>query len=92
MRKCAGEVEIWRHFAVLEKKSREINNSLDAILTCDSEQYPVIHLALHILTTLAVSIATAERTFSTLRLLKTWTRSRMSQDRLTGLDLIICQS
>jgi len=70
MREFAGEVEIWRRIAVVEKKSREINNSLDALFICDSEQYPVIYLALHIFTTLAVSIATTERTFSTLRLLK----------------------
>lgn len=34
------------------------------------------------------STATAERTFSTLRRLKSWMRTRMAEDRLTGLALM----
>jgi hypothetical protein len=38
--------------------------------------------------TLAVSVASAERNFSTLRKVKTWLRSRMDEDRLTSLCLL----
>lgn len=41
-----------------------------------------------ILCTLPVSITTAERSFSTLRRLKTWTHSTLVEDRLTGLALL----
>ncbi len=37
---------------------------------------------------LPISIATVERTFSTLRLLKTYLRNRTSEARLTGLALM----
>ena len=61
------------------------SNALDE---CDREIYPIIHSLLHVLLTLPVSVATAERSFSTLRRLKTWLRSRMSEQRLTGLALM----
>ena len=35
-----------------------------------------------------VSVASAERSFSSLRRLKTWMRSSMGEDRLTGLALL----
>ena len=37
---------------------------------------------------LPVSVATAERSFLTLRRLKTWTRSTMQEERLSGLALM----
>lgn len=50
--------------------------------------FPTIRTLLHILATLPVSVATAERSFSTLRRVKTWLRSRMTEDRLSNLCLI----
>lgn len=44
---------------------------------CDADVYPNIKRLLHILATLPVSVATAERSFSTLKRLKTWLRNRM---------------
>lgn len=38
--------------------------------------------------TLPVSISSAERSFSTLRRLKTWLRSTMIEERLNGLALL----
>ena len=63
-------------------------SAIDAFSKCDEHFYPVIRKLLHILCTLPVSVATAERSFSNLRRLKTWTRSTMGEDRLTGLALM----
>ena len=60
----------------------------DVIKNCDTEMYPNIHMFLCILATLPVSVATAERSFSTLRTLKSWLRTSMVEDRLTGLALL----
>ena len=49
-----------------------------------SEVEKVIQLCL----SLPISVASSERSFSTLRRLKTWTRSTMSQKRLTHLTLM----
>jgi hypothetical protein len=43
---------------------------------------------LKILATLSVSVATAERSFSTLRRVKSWLRASMAQERLSGLALL----
>lgn len=45
-------------------------------------------VSLKILLTLPVTVASAERSFSVLKRLKTWLRANMSQDRLCGLALM----
>ena len=53
-----------------------------------SEIYPNLWTALRICPTLPVTVAEAERSFSKLKLIKTYLRSTMSQERLTGLAVI----
>jgi hypothetical protein len=85
-----GEIQSWmatwkiRH----EQKQTIPKNALDAFLSCDKEVYPIIHLMLKVLASLPVSIASAERSFSSLRRLKTWLRSTMTEERLVGLALL----
>lgn len=47
--------------------------------------YPNVSIAYRILFTVPVTIASAERSFSKLKLLKNYLRSTMSQERLNGL-------
>jgi len=54
----------------------------------DEDIFPTIRTLLQVLATLPVSVASAERSFSTLRRVKTWLRSRMTEDRLSALCLI----
>ena len=63
------------------------NNAVDALKQC-TDSYPNTKLLLKVLTTLPVNTASAERTFSMLRRLKTWLRSTMAEERLTGLALL----
>ncbi|XP_037505376.1 52 kDa repressor of the inhibitor of the protein kinase-like [Rhipicephalus sanguineus] len=86
----AAELRLWR-----EKWKREREEgaaipatAIEAFCTCDVDIFPSIKALLQILATLPVSIASAERSFSTLRRLKTWLRSQMSETRLTGLALL----
>ncbi|XP_040075022.2 52 kDa repressor of the inhibitor of the protein kinase-like [Ixodes scapularis] len=88
-----AELRLWR-----EKWKRESEDGADipstavqALYMCDSEVFPSIRTFLQILATLPVSVASAERSFSTLRRLKTWLRSQMSDARLTGLALLHTQ-
>lgn len=62
--------------------------AMDGLAACSSSQFPNIFNLLHILAILPVTTATVERSFSTLRLLKTYLRSTTGQDRLTGLALL----
>jgi len=57
------------------------------VQTC-SITYPNVYILLTILGTLPVSTATSERNFSTMRSLKTWLRSSIGNERMTGLALL----
>ncbi|KAK0147531.1 Zinc finger MYM-type protein 1 [Merluccius polli] len=52
------------------------------------ELFPNLWIALRIACTLPVTVASAERSFSKLKLIKTYMRSTMAQERLSGLALI----
>jgi hypothetical protein len=47
--------------------------------------YPNIFVAYRILFTIPITVASAERSFSKLKLLNNYLRSTMSQERLNGL-------
>lgn len=49
--------------------------------------YSNLSIALRLLLTLPASVASGERSFSALRLIKNYMRSTMGQERLTGLAL-----
>ncbi|KAG8434798.1 hypothetical protein GDO86_012953 [Hymenochirus boettgeri] len=53
-----------------------------------SSMFPNMCIALRILLTLPVTVASGERSFSKLKLIKTYLRSTMSQERLVGLATI----
>ena len=50
--------------------------------------FPNALIAYRVLLTIPVTVASAERSFSKLKLLKSYLRSSMSQDRLNGLAMI----
>lgn len=83
----AAEFELWKY-----KWEREPNigprTVLQLLKGSSQNIYPTIHFLLNVLVTLPVSIACAERSFSILRLIKSWLRTTMSEDRLNGLALL----
>ena len=80
----AVEYKLWRgRWDAVEKDS--IPLSVCDILEMCSENYPVTKRLLQISASLPVSSASAERSFSTLNLIKNYRRATMSQDRLNCL-------
>jgi len=83
-----GEISLWLH----KWKQQPINErpctALESYMQCDEDMFPTIRTLMQVLATLPVSVASAERSFSTLRRVKTWLRSRMTEDRLSALCLI----
>ena len=61
---------------------------LEHLEVCDEEGTPVVKALLKILFTLPVTTSPAERSFSTLRFLKSYLRSTMGDDRLNGLAML----
>ncbi|XP_065677528.1 52 kDa repressor of the inhibitor of the protein kinase-like [Hydra vulgaris] len=55
---------------------------------CDQVQYPITHKLFKIIKTCPVSVASAERSFSTLRRIKNLLRTQMTENRLVGLVLL----
>ena len=80
-----AEFALWRSKCI--RGNISANNAFDAFECCPSV-YPNIRFLLQIVTPLSVTTASAGRTFSMLHRLKTWLRSSMNDERLTGLALL----
>jgi len=63
-------------------------NSLDTLLNCPEEIFPNIYTMLKIFSILPVTTASVERSFSTLKRIKTYLRNSTSENRLNGLALL----
>ena len=82
------ETKLWyRRLSRLEI-SKLPRNALDALAVCSSTLQPNVHKLLQILATLPVSTCARERSFSTLRRLKTHLRNSTSETRLNGLAVL----
>ena len=88
----SGELELWFKFwnknIGVWSEDQFPSTAIDALGKCDPNIFPTVYQLLSIVCTLPMSVATAERSFSTLRRVKTWLRSRMQEDRLTSLCLL----
>ncbi|XP_060858893.1 uncharacterized protein LOC132936221 [Metopolophium dirhodum] len=63
-------------------------NAMEALSICNPEIYPNIFKLLTIFATLPVSTAQNERSFSSLKKIKTYLRNTMGQKRLNGLAML----
>lgn len=83
---ATGELKLWyRHIAQLSEKPK---NAIDYYLECNQAVFPAINRLLKILATLPISTSTSERSFSTLRRIKTYLRNTTGEERLNGLALL----
>lgn len=79
-----SELKMYKH-AMKDNKGL---SALQAFTMCDGEFFPRIKRLLKILCTIPITTCTSERTFSTLRRLKTYLRNTMSNECLNGLALL----
>lgn len=81
-----AELELWKlkwtKTDIVEPKS-----AIETLQYCDTF-YPSIKVLLQIFATIPITTAIAERSFSSLRRLKNYMRSTMSEDRLNGLAVL----
>lgn len=78
-----AELKLW--WTTLQNMSIISSNVLELLNNCNENDFPNVYTLLKILATLLITTATAERSFSTLRNLKTYLRNTMSENRLNGL-------
>ena len=86
-RSLLSGLEYW-YLHYEKEKVEDMYGAIRLLRYCDSEVFPIIHTLLRILATIPVSNCSAEQTFSSLRRIKSWIRSNMSEDRLVGLALM----
>lgn len=82
-----AELIMWRR-KWLECENKKPKYFISCLNACDKHIYPFLHKILKIGATIPVTTATCERSFSTLRRVKTYLRSTSGQDRLNGLALL----
>ncbi|XP_047130019.2 52 kDa repressor of the inhibitor of the protein kinase-like [Hydra vulgaris] len=81
-----AELELWEEFW---KEKTELPSTIsDTLKFMDMRGFPNILEAFHILATIPITTCECERSISTLRRIKTYTRSTMSENRLNGLALM----
>lgn len=81
-----AEIESWR--AKWADASAVPENALDTLNACGENFFPTVFKLLRIFTTLPVTTAHAERSFSRLGRIKDKRRSTMTENRLNGLTLL----
>nr|CAH7728476.1 unnamed protein product [Callosobruchus chinensis] len=67
------------------EKNTEI---LELIENCNRNFFPNIHRLLRTLATIPITTTTPERSFSTMKRAKTWSRNKMRNERLSSLALL----
>ncbi|XP_049771331.1 uncharacterized protein LOC126143445 [Schistocerca cancellata] len=84
------EMLLWREKRNQEKvRQQELPTiALDILARCDKDAYPMIRKLLLVLATLPVTTASAERSFSSLRRLKTYLRTSMNENLALALTHI----
>ncbi|KAK9920977.1 hypothetical protein M0R45_029511 [Rubus argutus] len=84
------ELQILQH--MLPSEAYETDKPWTSIkimeFTKKMDMFPNVMIAYRILLTIPVTVASAERSFSKLKLLKSYLRTTMTQDRLNGLAIL----
>lgn len=82
-----GELRRWKARCHLNAQA-PLSTIADTLTNANAELYPNVCTCLHVLLSMPVSTATAERSFSSMRRLKTYLRSTMTTERMSGLGLL----
>lgn len=80
------ELRLWRRQLTSVKEPP--TTGIDSFNACNGIIYPTVKKLLKIFVTLPVTTSTSERSFSTLRRLKTYLRNTTSESRLNGLAVL----
>ncbi|XP_008182934.1 52 kDa repressor of the inhibitor of the protein kinase-like [Acyrthosiphon pisum] len=83
-----SELKLWKRKWIAFKDIEVPHSAVELLNHCNPELFPNIHFLLKVLATLPVSTSNPERTFSTLKRVKTFLRNSTGQERLTGLALL----
>ncbi|GBN01562.1 repressor of the inhibitor of the protein kinase [Araneus ventricosus] len=83
-----SEFMLWKEKWSQEKSENLPKTAISSLEKCDKTFFPNIYIILKLLAVLPASVATVERSFSSLRRLKTYLKNTTSESRLNGLALL----
>ncbi|KAK2703571.1 52 kDa repressor of the inhibitor of the protein kinase-like [Artemia franciscana] len=83
-----AELELWRAKWLKVVPSLFPKIAVQSLAECECGIFPNIYKLLSIFCVIPTSTACVERSFSSIKRIKTYLRSRMSEDRLNGLTLL----
>ena len=81
-------MQLWVNKWKKEDVSTVPSSTIEALCAFHVDIYPNVYILLTVLGTLPVSAATRERSLSTMRRLKTYLRSSIGNERMTGVALL----
>jgi histone deacetylase complex regulatory component SIN3 len=88
LRECVLWRTWWTDPTLAAQRETTPENLTDSLKVTSEALYPNIRKCLALLMVVPVSTATAERSFSTMRRVKSYLRSTMTTERLSGLGLL----
>lgn len=83
-----SEFMLWKEKWIKLETVNLPKTAICSLERCDKNSFPNIYILLKLLAVLPVTVATVERSFSTLRRLKTYLRNTKSETRFNGLALL----
>lgn len=84
-----AELKMWN---IKLASNCDFKNSIEALQICNKDIYPNIYFLFKILVTLPVSTTTPERSFSTLKRLKSYCRNSMNEVYLLTFNIYNSQN
>lgn len=82
------EIKLWHNYLDRYPDIKSKRQALAHLELCNQQAYPNVYRLLLIFCTIPVSTATPERSFSTLKRIRTYLRNSTSQNRLNGLAMM----
>lgn len=82
------EIKLWHKYINSHPDIKSERRALALLELCNQQAYPNVYRPLLIFCTIPVSTATPERTFSTLKRIRTYLRNSTFQNRLSGLAMM----
>lgn len=83
-----AEIKMWKNVLKRTEEDQKPKTVIQFLQFCDEDLFPNIYKLIKILCILPVTTCTSERSFSSLRNLKTYLRNTVSEDRLNGLAML----
>ncbi|XP_029348102.1 52 kDa repressor of the inhibitor of the protein kinase-like [Acyrthosiphon pisum] len=83
-----SELKMWKNVLNRIENEQKPKRAIEFLKLCDEDLFPNVYKLLKIVCILPVTTCTSERSFSSLRRLKTYLRSTMTENRLNGLAML----